>query len=496
VSNPQNHWANNFQVNADNAYPFTGSNQSTIKWQTFGSTNWQSITATNFFIGPVAIQQVIVFTNNDTLCCIGAAYVPAFLYTLSAGNTTVLGQPQGSLYDLIYTNNAGGIEGKRVFFSGYDGCLLDYNPTNPWTLTVSVTNQGALGVNPRNVAAGSAKVGEHYYYTCFGSDGWVYSACDEIRNAGNGSAIAWYDPVSKSVGSFRDRALTNDFTPTDLKPVLGGTKLVFVDTSGSFYVFDVATKTLVATNTPLGGIPLDKVVEVAPGIIFGATGSNIFLASVTNSAVFYTNTLPGNAFCVSGNLYQSQERLTLGPDGYIWLFVNNSLYRINPLVGTNTMTNILNTTARTMIFDGGDLIMFRNFDVNLYRIKNLLVPLVPPPILLTGAAKLPNGAFQFAFTNTPVGTNYITTNITTTITTNWSKWGPPKITGYTTNTTTTLTTNGSANTATVLTTTNLLLPLTNWTVLGTVTDNPPGQFQFTDPQATNHPLRFYRVRSP
>jgi hypothetical protein len=119
-----------------------------------------------------------------------------------------------------------------------------------------------------------------------------------------------------------------------------------------------------------------------------------------------------------------------------------------------------------------------------------------PPILLTGAAKLPNGAFQFAFTNTPVGTNYITTNITTTITTNWSKWGPPKITGYTTNTTTTLTTNGSANTATVLATTNLLLPLTNWTVLGTVTDNPPGQFQFTDPQATNHPLRFYRVRSP
>jgi hypothetical protein len=140
-------------------------------------------------------------------------------------------------------------------------------------------------------------------------------------------------------------------------------------------------------------------------------------------------------------------------------------------------------------------------DVHTASLFNVFVvlPVVAgpaPPILLTGAAKLPNGAFQFAFTNTPVGTNYITTNITTTITTNWSKWGPPKITGYTTNTTTTLTTNGSANTATVLTTTNLLLPLTNWTVLGTVTDNPPGQFQFTDPQATNHPLRFYRVRSP
>jgi hypothetical protein len=119
-----------------------------------------------------------------------------------------------------------------------------------------------------------------------------------------------------------------------------------------------------------------------------------------------------------------------------------------------------------------------------------------PPIILTGAAKLSNGAFQFAFTNTPAVTNYIATNITTTITTNWSTRGPPRITGYTTNITTTVTTNTSENTVTILTTTNLLLPLTNWTVLGTLTDSPPGHFQFTDPQATNRPLRFYRVRSP
>ena len=48
----------------------------------------------------------------------------------------------------------------------------------------------------------------------------------------------------------------------------------------------------------------------------------------------------------------------------------------------------------------------------------------------------------------------------------------------------------------MLGTTDLSLPLSNWTVLGALTDNPPGQFQFTDPQATNGALRFYRVRSP
>jgi hypothetical protein len=49
---------------------------------------------------------------------------------------------------------------------------------------------------------------------------------------------------------------------------------------------------------------------------------------------------------------------------------------------------------------------------------------------------------------------------------------------------------------TVLTSTNLTLPLSNWTVLSAITDSPPGHYQFSDPQATNNPLRFYRVRSP
>jgi len=48
----------------------------------------------------------------------------------------------------------------------------------------------------------------------------------------------------------------------------------------------------------------------------------------------------------------------------------------------------------------------------------------------------------------------------------------------------------------VLATTNLALPSSNWTVLGGVTEIAPGQFQFADPQATNSPQRFYRVKSP
>jgi hypothetical protein len=77
-----------------------------------------------------------------------------------------------------------------------------------------------------------------------------------------------------------------------------------------------------------------------------------------------------------------------------------------------------------------------------------------PPIVLTNSTPLPGGAFQFGFTNVP-GLSF-----------------------------------------TAFATTNVALPLTNWTQLGAVAEVSPGQFQFTDPQTTNTPQRFYRVRSP
>jgi hypothetical protein len=48
----------------------------------------------------------------------------------------------------------------------------------------------------------------------------------------------------------------------------------------------------------------------------------------------------------------------------------------------------------------------------------------------------------------------------------------------------------------VLAGTNLAQPSTNWTALGAATEVSPGQFLFTDSQATNVGLRFYQVYSP
>jgi lysozyme len=57
-------------------------------------------------------------------------------------------------------------------------------------------------------------------------------------------------------------------------------------------------------------------------------------------------------------------------------------------------------------------------------------------------------------------------------------------------------TNTAGTHFTVLATTNLSLPLSNWNPLGAAIEGPSGSFQFTDPDVASNPRRFYRVRSP
>jgi len=56
-------------------------------------------------------------------------------------------------------------------------------------------------------------------------------------------------------------------------------------------------------------------------------------------------------------------------------------------------------------------------------------------------------------------------------------------------------TGGATHTYTVLSTTNLAVPLTNWTVLGTATGNGSGSFQFTAPAVTNYPQQYFIITS-
>jgi len=57
-------------------------------------------------------------------------------------------------------------------------------------------------------------------------------------------------------------------------------------------------------------------------------------------------------------------------------------------------------------------------------------------------------------------------------------------------------TNGPSPNFFVVTSTNLNLPLTNWQVLGHLTNDGSGVFNFSTTIQTNGPKRFYRVTWP
>ncbi len=85
---------------------------------------------------------------------------------------------------------------------------------------------------------------------------------------------------------------------------------------------------------------------------------------------------------------------------------------------------------------------------------NTLVITEPPPIVLSGPAMLRGVGFGFTFTNLP------------------------------------------GLTFTVLSATNPVYPLNTWAFVGSATEVSPGQYHFSDPQATNQSYLFYRVRLP
>lgn len=116
-------------------------------------------------------------------------------------------------------------------------------------------------------------------------------------------------------------------------------------------------------------------------------------------------------------------------------------------------TNELMTGTRR--FSSGIVARGRIFVAADNKIYAFKLPAQPAaPFLLGNPAVLPNGAFQFSFSNTP-GVSFSV---------------------Y-----------GSTNFATLQ---------TNWTWLGGATEIAPGQFQFTDSSGTNRSLRLYRASSP
>ena len=163
-----------------------------------------------------------------------------------------------------------------------------------------------------------------------------------------------------------------------------------------------------------------------------------------------------------GNSWQLLTSVTAG-DGATWFLgadgIGSDFYIYRWAAG-GLPTYVTGLATQISVLTDGSIAVRNSGGTSFFRVGSnagigsawQIIASTPPT--LTGPTRLGNGSFRFSFANI-AGASF-----------------------------------------TVLTSTNLALPLSNWTSLGAPSENPAGTYQFTDSAATNSPGRFYRVTSP
>jgi len=311
-------------------------------------------------------------------------------------------------------------------------------------------------------------VGDPYVPTVIGLDGTIFAL--------NGNKLF-------AVISFTNVAVALYSSAPDMSSVLLGQPVTFTA---------VITNLDVTAPVPIGTVTFQDLTYKFLTPITNIMATNVPLvngtASVTNSTLTASTNLLGNHFITafySGDTNFAPANVTLvqkvHASGTVTI-VNSSVPDANNAVRLSAVVTPITAgfgkpTGQVTFWDGTNFLA--QVPLNTNSITSFVVtnaigtghviaasyasdtffasssgPLVPTQAYLTGLTILSNGAFQFVFTNLS---------------------GAP---------------------FSVLGATDIGLPLSNWSLLGTASEVSPWQFQFQDTDATNNSQRFYRVRSP
>ncbi len=169
-----------------------------------------------------------------------------------------------------------------------------------------------------------------------------------------------------------------------------------------------------------------------------------------------TNVAPGanTALTATANVQQNAygNTLTLG---FVWYKNGTNLVASQTSIGTNQTVNLAFTNVDPTNAGTYTLVATNVWGSTTSAPAILAVTSASaPPSQLAAQFSSPGGPLQITFTNIP-GANF-----------------------------------------TVFSSTDLTRPLSSWTSLGTPTESPAGQYQFSDPGAQTNSQRYYRVRSP
>ncbi len=463
--------------------PLTASPPVGTPWLHLASTS--STAPTNFafsFDANTGPTRTASFALNDQTVLItqaGSNYVQAGAVVIEASNSITA----------LASDNAG-----NIYFSATDNQIYKWSPiTQSMTyLTAGAANALAIdpngnvvGLTPPNtafewfaasnttrtvwtnmnsgaqaIAIGADRDGNFYIQNLFG---YLYQWSPDWTTSSNMTPFYGGGLETEIVSDFAGNLFVGDGVDVKELQANGGGIVTIpyniaagnasVDGKGNLYGSDgysSATKWVWATGNvvPLTTSPVTTINYIQAVDLWGdfyfESGTQISLEVIPNA---FVDTTPKPESAGAGNdtlPVVLSQKLTLDPS-----FIPIS---DQPWLTITGVTNGVTSFAFTANTTGSSRIAHITVFGKSVAVTQPSLPLLPPMII--NPARMGAGTFQFSITN--VDTN-----------------APP----------------------TVLTSTNIALPLSNWTVLGAPSNIAPGLMQFTDTNATDV-KRFYDIRSP
>lgn len=302
----------------------------TVRWRRPATPIWQEASA-QVRVAPMDIKRLYGAPDGN-LFGFTSFYGPVFTYDPVKRGLTILGRPQRSLYDALPCQG-------EWYLAGYPSAIMRYDPRRPWNLSPA-GNLFDPTMNPHLLKIAAVGEAKYHYYLAEGADGYVYFGGHHERT-GVGGSLGWYNAKTGITGGLREPFLNYDVS--DLIAAEAGSKIIFSGhgvekgIDGRIFIFDVQQKKISGDFAPLPGVQdTGKLLEVAPGMVIGVVvdppKSIIYKADLQQRQVIWKKEVAGRAF---GSVRGFDRRLVKGPDGHIWLYLNNTICRLDPADGSH-----------------------------------------------------------------------------------------------------------------------------------------------------------------
>ena len=333
---------------------------STIRYRKQGTQTWSESTVN--FNGPWVPQMVqclapqpdqsdfaATANYNASVCLDPNTFSPAYLGANCASPYKSMLHPSGEIY-----------------IGGYPDRVLRYNPLLPWTLNSTNATprlpSDATKPNPYFIKMTPGNTLHYRHGLDYDFNGNVWIGGNTTRNNPDYGDVMCYNPDDGSVTYVFPGWKSAGITFRNLCAADSRKRICVSDNNGHIWIVDAATKTVDPSPiTPIsGGGSKTYMVEVENDVVFGIvisdSGNKVIRFKPSTKQILTLQNLgvSGTPFGFADSQYARMNyKLEKGPDGYVWMFVGDTLYRVNPT--TCAFSKVVDAPHSKLKFDANNV---------------------------------------------------------------------------------------------------------------------------------------------